>query len=188
MVCKKWHEALDEGAESPVWRQVLEDPELTTFVKSPLLRGLHGNKAKLVAFDNAWSERDCSPHMSILSNSLTLHRNPVAQSTDAIRGKRGYFRGQHYWTVTWHKPAFGSNAVIGVATSDEVVHTEGYHGLLGSSYESWGWDIPEGTVRHGGKTLGKYPQADKQVSFGVGLLCVVVAVCSVFPYPLLYID
>lgn len=162
MVCKKWRDALNE--DSLVWEQALESPGLSEFSRSPLIQNLTRNKAKLVAFENGWSGRDCSQNIYLLENKLTLHRNPVAQSTDAIRGKCGYIRGQHYWTVTWHKPAFGSNAVIGVATKDEVLHKQGYCGLLGSSYESWGWDISEGIVRYGGDVVDQYPRSDKQVS------------------------
>lgn len=164
MVCKRWRDALDEGAQSPVWKQALENSALSSFLASSLIRNLTKDKAKLVAFENAWNGGDCSPNISLLGNDLTLHRNPVALSTDAIRGKCGYLRGQHYWTITWHKPAFGSNAVIGLATKEEVLHRDGYCGLLGSTYESWGWDISEGTVKHGGDVVGKYPEMDKQVS------------------------
>lgn len=162
-VCRKWQEALAE--ESPVWKHVMENSALRHFLRSPLIENLTGSKAKLVAFDNAWNRHDCSRNISLLDNGLTLHRDPVAQSTDAIRGKCGYLRGQHYWTVTWHKPAFGSNAVIGVATQGEEMHRAGYCALLGSSYESWGWDISSGFVKHGGREVDKYPKnwMDKQV-------------------------
>ena len=168
MVCRKWHDSLDE--ESPVWEQALENPALSGFLASPLILNLTRNKAKLVAFENGWNGRDCSHNIFLLGNNLTLHRNPVAQSTDAIRGKCGYLRGQHYWTVTWHKPAFGSNAVIGVATKSEVLRKPGYCGLLGSTHESWGWDISKGIIRYGGDEVDKYPRSDKQVSVSLSHL------------------
>lgn len=166
MVCQRWHAALYDGGEeeSPLWLQALDRPALKTFLGSKLVKNLTKNKAKLVAFENAWNGEDCSPNISLLDNRLTLFRSPVAQSTDAIRGKCGYLRGQHYWAVTWHRPAFGSNAVVGVATKSEKLHRQGYCGLLGGSEESWGWDISAGIVRHGGEVVGKYPTMDRQVS------------------------
>ena len=166
-VCKRWRDALDEARNSPVWKhQALISPSLSAFLKSNLIQDLHGDKAKLVAFENAWNGEDCSHNIELLENRLTLHRNPVAQSTDGIRGKCGYLYGQHYWTVTWHKPSFGSNAVIGVATEQEVLHRKGYCGLLGSTAESWGWDISCRVLRYDGKEFAKYPGKDVEIKIG----------------------
>ena len=35
-------------------------------------------------------------------DKFTLHRHPVAQSTDCMRGKQGYTRGIHAWEFTWY--------------------------------------------------------------------------------------
>lgn len=164
MVCRRWNSALDERESPLLWRQFLQDtPSLSEFLKSRLLRILDGSKAKLIALENAWNREDCSPNIYILDNRLTLHRKPVAQSTDAIRGRCGYLQGLHYWLVTWHGPEFGSGAVVGVATAGEGMHREGYCGLLGSTCESWGWDISERVVKHEGHVISRYPQSDVQV-------------------------
>lgn len=165
MVCRRWDRALDEREHSRVWRRVLGNhPALRPFLESNLiLKKLSGCKAKLVAFENAWNGNDCSPNIYLLENKLTLHRKPIAQSTDGIRGKCGYLRGQHYWTVTWHSPAFGSNAGIGVATSRESMHREGYCPLLGSTCDSWGWDISSGVLRYDGQEFASYPKTGLQV-------------------------
>ena len=47
---------------------------------------------------------------------LTLHRYPVAQSSDCIRGKVAYERGLHIFEITWSARQRGTNAVVGVAT------------------------------------------------------------------------
>lgn len=158
--------SLDETEDSPVWKQALNKLSLTSFLQSKLIRELHGDKARLVALENAWNGADCSHNIQILENQLTFYRTPVAQSTDGIRGKCGYLYGQHYWTVVWHKPSYGSNAVIGVATAQESMHERGYCGLLGSSCESWGWDISQHILRHDGKELAGFPVQDVEIKIG----------------------
>ncbi len=168
MVCRRWHTTLDEVKDSPIWKQALmrKKSSLTSFLRSSLVQELHGAKTKLVALENAWNETDCSDNIKILENKLTFYRMPVAQSTDAIRGKCGYLNGLHYWTVIWHKPSYGSNAVVGVATAEENLHGTGYCGLLGSSCESWGWDISERVLRHDGKELVGYPVRYMEIKIG----------------------
>lgn len=160
MVCKRWNNVLEEDR---TWLQLLERTAPFKYRSSDLLSTLSGSKAKLIAFENAWNSNDCSQNINLQENKLTLHRKPVAQCTDAIRGKCGYLYGEHYWTVTWHGPKFGSNAVVGVATEKEVVHKKGYCGLLGSSCESWGWDISKGVLRHEDDEFTTYPKEDIEV-------------------------
>lgn len=165
-VCKRWHLALNEKEDSPVWKQMLSKPSLTSFLSSKAIKALLGDKAKAIALENAWNEDDCSPNIKILKNQLTLHRDPIAQSTDAIRGKCAYVCGQHYWTVEWHKPSFGSNAVLGVATVKESMHRKGYCALLGSTSESWGWDVSQRVLRHDGREFVKYPENEVEIKIG----------------------
>ncbi|PIO70180.1 hypothetical protein TELCIR_07974, partial [Teladorsagia circumcincta] len=56
----------------------------------------------------------------VRANGFTVHRQPVAQSTDGIRGKIGVSQGVHAFDITWEGP-LGTVAVVGVATR----HTEG---------------------------------------------------------------
>ena len=60
---------------------------------SELLSSLPTYKSKLRAFCHAWNPEDCSKNIYIKSNGFTLHRNPVAQSTDGARGKIGFRTG-----------------------------------------------------------------------------------------------
>ena len=170
LVCRRWNEALDEREGSPVWKNVLEDlsasKSFSRFLSNHLIKELSGSKAKLVAFENAWNSEDCSKNIELKDNQLVLHRKPIAQSTDAIRGKRGYIHGQHYWKIRWHRASFGSSAVVGVATEHESLHREGYCPLLGSTAESWGWDVSKNVLRHNGAVLAQYPtEEDVNVSY-----------------------
>ena len=60
-------------------------------LSSDLLSSTPTYKAKLKAFYHAWNPDDCSRNIYIKPNGFTIHRNPVAQSTDAVRGKIGEF-------------------------------------------------------------------------------------------------
>lgn len=155
MVCKKWRTVLDSG--SAVWKHALDNEAPENFISDKLIQPLETPKAKLMAYLCAWSDSDRSKNIEIKQNKLTLLRRPIAQSTDAIRGKRGFSHGQHYWIVIWHGPSFGSNAVVGVATKLCPLHGEGYYSLLGSDSESWGWDLSKKCLKHCGDKLADYP-------------------------------
>ncbi|XP_064084828.1 protein gustavus-like [Macrobrachium nipponense] len=47
---------------------------------------------------------------------MTFHRQPVAQSTDGIRGKVSYTKGLHLWEIHWSTRQRGTHAIVGVAT------------------------------------------------------------------------
>ena len=157
MVCKRWKTLLDSFSD--VWLQILDKEVPEKFVSDPFVQKLESPKAKLVAYFCSWSETDHSKNIKLKPNLLTLHREPIAQSTDAIRGKRGFYVGQHYWMITWHGPSFGSNAVIGVATQEASLHGKGYYSLLGSDDQSWGWDISQNQLQHAGEIIREYPKA-----------------------------
>lgn len=70
-----------------------------------------------------------------------MHRLPIAQSTDAIRGKMGYEYGTHIWKIVWPIQQRGTNAVIGVATKEHILSSNGYTSLVGSEEGGYGWDI-----------------------------------------------
>jgi SPRY domain-containing SOCS box protein 1/4 len=79
---------------------------------------------------------------------LQIHRHPVAQSTDCIRGRVGYERGLHVWKIRWSSRHRGTHAVVGVATRDAPLHCTGYRSLVGSTAESWGWDLCRNRLLH----------------------------------------
>lgn len=156
--CRRWWSILD--STNYLWEQQLANNTPVEFQRDKCLQVLDTARDKMAAFCCAWSEKDHSPNIFINPNKLTFHRKPVAQSSDMIRGKRGFSSGQHYWTVIWHGPKFGSSAVVGVVTEDARVVQEGYLPLLGSNEASWGWDLSERLLRHDQKVLAKYPAND----------------------------
>lgn len=91
---------------------------------------------------HSWSPEDRSLNIFVKEDDkLTFHRHPVAQSTDCIRGRFGYTRGFHVWEIVWNTRQRGTHAVVGVATSEAPLHTNGYQSLVGANTESWGWDL-----------------------------------------------
>lgn len=91
---------------------------------------------------HSWSPDDRSLNIFVKEDDkLTFHRHPVAQSTDCIRGRVGYTRGLHVWEIVWNTRQRGTHAVVGVATADAPLHSQGYQSLVGSNCESWGWDL-----------------------------------------------
>ncbi|XP_039223239.1 SPRY domain-containing SOCS box protein 1 [Crotalus tigris] len=101
---------------------------------------------------HSWNNDDRSLNVFVKEdNKLTFHRHPVAQSTDAIRGKVGYTRGLHIWQITWAMRQRGTHAVVGVATAEAPLHSVGYTTLIGNNLESWGWDLGRNRLYHDGK-------------------------------------
>jgi len=98
---------------------------------------------------HAWNSEDRSLNIFVKDEDpITFHRHPVAQSTDCIRGKVGYTRGMHLWQLTWSTRQRGTHAVVGVATSEATLHTNGYQSLVGANTESWGWDLGRNKLYH----------------------------------------
>ena len=111
-----------------------------------------------VQMEHAWNPNDTSPNVNVKDEDpFTLHRQPVAQSTDGIRSKIGYEQGMHLFEVNWPLRQRGTHAVIGVCTSDAPLNCIGYSCLIGSNEHSWGWDLSRNETHHGNSILS-YPQ------------------------------
>jgi F-box protein 45 len=93
-------------------------------LNSDLLSSVPTYKAKLKAFYHAWNPDDCSRNIYIKPSGFTFHRNPVAQSTDAVRGKIGFSQGRHAWEVIWEGP-LGTVAVVGITTKEAPIQVMG---------------------------------------------------------------
>merc|ERR1712156_344406 len=101
LVCKSWYRILNDE-NNDVWRMhCVRRLAQEALQSSELLSSLPTYKSKLRAFCHAWNPEDCSKNIYIKSNGFTLHRNPVAQSTDGARGKIGFRSGRHAWEVIW---------------------------------------------------------------------------------------
>uniref|UniRef100_A0A914I2G7 B30.2/SPRY domain-containing protein n=1 Tax=Globodera rostochiensis TaxID=31243 RepID=A0A914I2G7_GLORO len=98
---------------------------------------------------HAWNPEDRSLNVYVKEEDrLTMHRHPVAQSTDCMRGKIGYTRGFHVWQLNWPVNQRGTHAVVGVATKDASLHVPGYVSLVGLDAEGFGWNIVENKCYH----------------------------------------
>lgn len=102
-----------------------------------------------IQLEHAWNSADRSLNFLIKSDDpLVIYRNPVPQSTDAVRGKIGFDKGLHVWGLSWCRYQRGTHAVVGVATKAASLHCVGYQSLIGSNTESWGWDLVRNTLYH----------------------------------------
>jgi len=110
---------------------------------------------------HGWNNDDRSMNIYVKDDDCRIsHRHPVAQSTDAIRGKMGYSKGLHVWDYTWSTRQRGTHAVVGVATKKAGLHCAGYHCLVGANSESWGWDLGRNKLFHNEKVVSSqtYPR------------------------------
>lgn len=104
-------------------------------------------------FDYGWNHEDRSMNIFVKQNDpCTFHRHPVAQSTDAVRSKKGFSTGIHIWEIEWNMRQRGTHAVVGVGTLNAPLHCPGYQALVGMTEDSWGWDIGRNRLYHKGLT------------------------------------
>ncbi|GBM07983.1 F-box/SPRY domain-containing protein 1 [Araneus ventricosus] len=176
LVCKNWYKFLNDE-DNDVWRMHCVRKLAEEALRSDILSSVPTYKAKLRAFYHAWDPRECSRNVYIKSNGFTLHRNPVAQSTDAAKGKIGFRTGRHCWEVWWEGP-LGTVAVIGIATKEAPVQCPGYVALLGSNSESWGWNLVDNHLLHNGDSQGNYPQLNNAPKYQVGERIRVILDCE----------
>ena len=98
-----------------------------------------------------WNHEDRSMNIFVKQNDpCTFHRHPVAQSTDAVRSKKGFTTGIHAWEVEWNTQQRGTHAVVGVGTLNAPLHCPGYQALVGMTQDSWGWDLGRNKLYHKG--------------------------------------
>jgi len=181
LVCTGWYRFLSDE-NNDVWRLHCLRKLAEEALKSDVLSGVPTYKAKLRAFYYSWNSNDCSRNVYVKSNGFTLHRNPVAQSTDAARGKSGFRNGRHCWEVWWEGP-LGTVAVVGIATKAAQLQCHGYVALMGGDRESWGWNLVDNQLLHNGDTLGNYPQLNNAPIYQVYAFLVflpLVAVVNVY--------
>lgn len=111
-----------------------------------------------VQVQHAWNPDDRSLNIFVKDvDPMTLHRHPVAQSTDCIRTRFGYTRGIHLWELHWNSRQRGTHAIIGVATDKSPLHCVGYQSLIGSNPDSWGWDLGRNRACHNTKASAVPP-------------------------------
>ncbi|KPP58745.1 F-box/SPRY domain-containing protein 1-like [Scleropages formosus] len=166
LVCWHWNSCLsDENSE--VWRALCVRTLSEEALRSDILCNLPTYKGKLKAFQHALSSHDCSRNVYVKKNGFTLHRNPIAQSTDGARGKIGFTEGRHAWEIWWEGP-LGTVAVIGIATKRAPMQCQGYVALLGSDDQSWGWNLVDNNLLHNGEVSGNFPQCNNAPKYQIG--------------------
>ncbi|KAM7390716.1 hypothetical protein PAMA_008756 [Pampus argenteus] len=166
LVCWHWNNILaDENSE--VWRSLSNRSLSDEALRSDILCNLPTYKGKLKAFQHALSSHDCSRNVYVKKNGFTLHRNPIAQSTDGARGKIGFSEGRHAWEIWWEGP-LGTVAVIGIATKRASMQCQGYVALLGSDDQSWGWNLVDNNLLHNGEVNGNFPQCNNAPKYQIG--------------------
>jgi SPRY domain-containing SOCS box protein 1/4 len=107
---------------------------------------------------HSWNPDDRSLNIFVKElDPLTLHRHPVAQSTDCIRTKMCYTQGIHLFELNWNSRQRGTHAIIGVGTDKTPLHCVGYQSLIGSNPDSWGWDLGRNRACHDTKNSGVPP-------------------------------
>ncbi len=107
---------------------------------------------------HAWNPDDRSLNIFVKeSDPFTLHRHPVAQSTDCIRTKFGYTKGIHLFELNWNSRQRGTHAIIGVSLEKTPLHCVGYQALIGANGESWGWDLGRNRACHNTKATNQPP-------------------------------
>ncbi|KAG7487512.1 hypothetical protein MATL_G00024360 [Megalops atlanticus] len=166
LVCWHWNSCLaDENSE--VWRSLCTRTLSEEALRSDILCNLPTYKGKLKSFQHALSSHDCSRNVYVKKNGFTLHRNPIAQSTDGARGKIGFSEGRHAWEIWWEGP-LGTVAVIGIATKRAPMQCQGYVALLGSDDQSWGWNLVDNNLLHNGEVNGNFPQCNNAPKYQIG--------------------
>jgi F-box protein 45 len=174
LVCRAWYNFLSDE-DNWVWKQncLQRLPEETW--KSELLQSCPTYKTKLRAYYHAWNPNDCSRNVYIKATGFTMHRNPIAQSTDAVRAKIGFRTGRHAWEVSWEGP-LGTVAIIGVATKDASLQNHGYVASLDDS--SWGWNLVDNQLLHDGETKGNFPLLNNPPKYEIGEIITVILDCE----------
>ncbi|CAB3402951.1 unnamed protein product [Caenorhabditis bovis] len=167
LTCHTWSNAL-ALEDSEVWQNLIAKHVPAAALSDPfLLAELTSAKKKLRAWCFAWNDSDISRNNYIRTNGFTVHRQPVAQSTDGVRGKRGVSTGVHAFDITWEGP-LGTVAVVGFATRHAALHCVGYIALLGSDEQSWGWNLVDNVLMHNSEQLGIYPRINNPPKYEVG--------------------
>ncbi|XP_029435064.1 SPRY domain-containing SOCS box protein 1 [Rhinatrema bivittatum] len=140
----------------PAYRPLKQELQGLDYCKPPRLDLILDMPAasQEVQLQHSWNNYDRSLNVFVKDdNQLIFHRHPVAQSTDAIRGRVGFTCGLHVWEITWVMRQRGTHAVVGVATAEAPLHSVGYTTLIGNNSESWGWDLGRNRLYHDSKNL-----------------------------------
>lgn len=155
----KW-KALVEDEDHPQWERRCRELMSPEVLNSEVMRGIETHRGKLRAFFARWGaqKRHSSRNIFPVEDLLTARKVPVANTTDAVRGRLGFKSGVHAWDIRFTGP-LGTHCSVGVSTADSPLYSKaGYLSLIGNDKSSWGWDIIFGNISHDGKIIAQYPE------------------------------
>ncbi|XP_077984407.1 neuralized-like protein 4 [Glandiceps talaboti] len=116
--------------------------------------------------NHGWDPRDCSQSFQVMDDGVTarrLQRTANTGNTEAVRSKKSYQVGVHTFQIHWPQQERGSHAVVGVGSPDVELTLHGYCSLVGSTANSWGWNVCDKTLHHCGKVVGSYPSGGRSI-------------------------
>ncbi|KAI0240010.1 SPRY domain-containing SOCS box protein 2 [Lamellibrachia satsuma] len=87
----------------------------------------------------------------------TARRKIASQSTDGVRGVRGFSSGCHVFEISFGDHELGSHCGVGMCKDDSALQAQGYKHLFGMNDKSWAWDLPTGSLLHRGLLVGFLP-------------------------------
>uniref|UniRef100_A0A915EDQ9 F-box domain-containing protein n=1 Tax=Ditylenchus dipsaci TaxID=166011 RepID=A0A915EDQ9_9BILA len=169
-VCRQWSNAVDTYDEL-VWGHHAKREIPVSALSDPyLFADTRPFKLKLRAFRFAWNPSDSSRNNFVRTNGFTVHRQPVAQSTDGIRGKLGSR------LVCMHLISHGR--VLWEQLRHAAMHCPGYVPLIGSDDQSWGWNLVDNSLLHNGSVVSQYPRLNNPPKYQIGELVRMVLDCD----------
>jgi len=128
----------------------------------------HLNAESQTLTERGWNPEDKSCNLAMKShNHLCVRRQPVTQSTDAVRSKVATSRGICIYEMTWVAKMRGTHASVGVATSQAPLHSPGYISLIGCNSNSWGWDIGRKEAKHDSNSTNYPPTVQNHYEWTV---------------------
>ena len=163
--CRSWYSLIQGNEDSEFWER--ESRCRIPSSTGDTLSSLSSSKSRVRAAAHCWDGGSCSRNMYLKGGGFTVHRNPVAQSTDGARGRIGFSRGRHCWEVWWDGP-LGTVSMVGVCTEDQVMQSAGYLPLLGSTASSWAWNLVDNSLMHDGSVLAAYPAQNNAPRYQTG--------------------
>ena len=158
-VCKKWNKLLEPG-DTKIWKYkylpVENHVDMFEYISSDLVKNvLPHDKARIKALMCTWNEEDCSETLYLKEDLITVHRNPIAKSTDSIRSKSSFLYGRHHFVFVFYGSKFGSHAMIGVCTDKAPLRIRSYDNMHGMTPHAWGWDVVNNVLLHNGVEHGR---------------------------------
>ena len=77
-----------------------------------------------------WDNEHIGENITVLDDRPHVARREVAkQSTDGVRGHRGFSAGRHTFEIIFNDKPWGSHCAVGVCTKNASLHCGGMNSL-----------------------------------------------------------